>query len=109
MQRFDFFQMTGFSAEGPVKTDLIQESKYKLVTVGVEAGVTIPPCVMKSEMIFYVVEGSGRITAEAQSRSIARGDIIVVPAHASRSISAETRLSLLAVQIHGFSGEEVKR
>lgn len=105
MQRFDFFKKTSFAAEGPVKTDLIVDRKYKLVTIGVEAGVTIPPCVMNSEMVFFVVEGRGSITAGAETLPIDRGDIVVVPPRASRSISAGERLSLLAVQIHESSGE----
>lgn len=108
MQKFDSFQKTGFAAGGPVKTDLIAAPNYKLVTVGVETGVTIPPCVMNSEMDFYVVEGCGHITAGEQTLSIARGDIIVVPPHVPRSITAGERLSLLAVQIHEISGEEAQ-
>ncbi len=109
MQKLNLLQNMGFASGGPVKTDLIVERSYKLVTVGVEAGVTIPPCVMNSEMIFYVVEGSGRINAGTETLPLAQGDIIVVPPRVSRSISAEKRLSLLAVQIHDLSEEEEKR
>lgn len=105
MQSFDFFQNTAYAADKPVKTDLIVDRKYKLVTIGVEEGVTIPPCIMDSGMVFFVVEGRGRITADAETLSLKRGDIVVVPPRASRSISAEERMSLLAVQIHAATGE----
>lgn len=105
MQRFNFNQNTSFKVTEPVKTDLLVDRKYKLVTIGVETGVTIPPCVMDSEMLFFVVEGRGSISVGSETLPIGRGDIIVVPPRVSRSISAEERLSLLAVQIHDTSGE----
>ena len=108
MQNFDFFKVTGYKAEGPVKTDLIADCKYKLATIGVESGVTIPPCVMDSEMFFFVVEGRGSISSGSETLSIRRGDVIVVPPRASRSIAAEERMSLLAVQIHAQEAEGEK-
>lgn len=103
MKKFQFYKTITFLDENPVKTDLLVEQGYKLVTIGVESGVTISPCIMESEMIFFVVEGDGSITANQETIPLTQGDIVVVPAHAQRSINAENRLSILAVQIHHLS------
>ncbi|MBA1335093.1 MAG: hypothetical protein HPY66_0715 [Firmicutes bacterium] len=98
----------GYSSSHPVKKDLIIKEKYKLLTIGVDNGVTIAPCVMESETLFYVVEGRGEIndygregsTDYKNTLTIKSGDIIVVPPKTIRSIAAYERMSLLAVQIH---------
>jgi len=100
MKLFHLFDEISYKKNEPVKNDLIVDSHYKLVTIGVETGVTISPCIMQSEMVFYVVEGSGRIKANDVVKSLTPGDIVVVPAKASRSITADHRLSILAIQVH---------
>jgi mannose-6-phosphate isomerase-like protein (cupin superfamily) len=100
MKIFHLFDEISYKKNEPVKRDLIIDPHYKLVTIGVETGVTISPCIMQSEMIFYVVEGSGSIKASDVVKSLTPGDIVVVPAQASRSITADQRLSILAIQVH---------
>ncbi len=98
----------GYSSRHPVKKDLVIKQKYKLLTIGVDEGVTIDPCVMESETIFYIADGSGEITDHGQeglteyknAAEIKAGDIITVPPKTIRSITAYERMSILAIQIH---------
>jgi len=106
MQKFELFNAIAYSEGEPVKTDLVVDPRFKLVTIGVETGVTIPPCIMKSEMVFFVADGNGSITADAETIKIEPGDIVMVPANTSRSITAEKRLSIMAIQVHSPAGNE---
>jgi mannose-6-phosphate isomerase-like protein (cupin superfamily) len=64
-----------------------------------EAGISIPPCKMDNDVLFYFLKGEGTITIDNETIDITVGECVVVPHQAeSRSIYAKTDLEIIAVQ-----------
>jgi len=71
----------------------------KAQVMRLETGITIPPCKMDNDVLFYFLKGEGTITVDNETSVLGIGDCIVVPHQAeSRSIHAITDLEILAVQ-----------
>lgn len=84
----------------PQKTVLYDlNGGFKIQSVALCAGGVIPPCAMSRDVMFYVINGSGEITVDGETSPLNTGDGCVVPASCkSRSISAKTDMTILAVQ-----------
>jgi mannose-6-phosphate isomerase-like protein (cupin superfamily) len=78
---------------------------FKIQSIALREGGVIPPCTMSRDVMFYIINGSGQITVDSETQALHAGDGCVVPASCgSRSISAQTDMTILAVQ----SGSESK-
>jgi quercetin dioxygenase-like cupin family protein len=76
-----------------------QASGFKIQSIALRAGGIIPSCAMSRDVMFYVINGSGEITIDGETRLLQTGEGCVVPASCrSRSISARTDMTILAVQ-----------
>lgn len=100
MEATNLFDKARFSSAQHVKTVIKEAEKYKILVIGLEPGQQIPPCVMHSHTIFYVIEGQGSITAGGEKSEICRGSMIVLPPGVERSVTSSGRMTLLAIQVH---------
>jgi quercetin dioxygenase-like cupin family protein len=88
-----------FSDQGPVKSVFYDADNIKAQTVCLQAGQSIPPCTMEHDVLFYFIDGSGRIIVDGDVATVHAGTCAVVPKTAqSRSIEATTNMKILAVQ-----------
>lgn len=93
-------EIVGFGSAGPTKTVFYESEKLKVQVMGLEAGQKIPPCSMAHDVIFVVLDGAGEVITDGQQRSVRKASWVFVPKETKlRSIEAETRMTVLAVQV----------
>ena len=89
-----------FSQEAHTKYVFFESDKLKAQVVCLGAGQHIPPCQMDSDIIFFVMEGKGKITVDEKEEILKKTSWIFVPKeNESRSLKAKTRMAVLAIQI----------
>jgi quercetin dioxygenase-like cupin family protein len=89
-----------FSAGRPQPQVLHEDDKVKVVVVGLEPGGQIP--VHPGEAgVYHFLEGAGQMRAGDETYEVQAGGTVVVPAGASRGMTAHTRLAFFAVRIAG--------
>jgi quercetin dioxygenase-like cupin family protein len=54
---------------------------------------------MSVAVLYYVIEGQGAIRVMDEQGRLQTGSLVIVPAGAVRSISADTRMRVLAMQV----------
>ena len=102
MKAISIKEQLGFSDKGPAKRIFYDAGDIKAQTVCLKAGQTIPPCAMEHDVLFYFLEGSGRIIVDGDEAAVDAGTCVVVPKTVkTRSIAATTNLVVLAVQSVG--------
>lgn len=69
--------------------------------VRMETGSTGPEHAFDSEQVWTIVAGAARVTVDGEEAALAAGDTIVVPAGATRRISAEGALEALVAGLAG--------
>jgi len=67
-----------------------------------EPGQGVGPCRMDCAVLYYVIQGRGRLQVEDEldASSLTAGALAMVPPGVERSIVAGERMRVLAVQIH---------
>lgn len=94
----DLLSLRNFSAEGPVKTDVLRSEKFNIVLVCLEAGQEIPPHPEPYAVYFVVIEGQGVFTTGDGSFELARESAISVGRDEIRGIRCVDRMVVLGVQ-----------
>ena len=100
MKAFDLKQAMTFNSASHVKKVLHEAEGFKVLAVALEAGTSIPACVMHSHTVFYFSGGRGRIEVDGESTDINDGVVVVVSPGAARAVFADERILVVAVQIH---------
>ncbi len=77
---------------------LHQSAVFNLVRVTIAAGISIPPHPDDYMVLFYVLEGSGRITTDEGIKEVGVGDCVPVGHGTTRGIEAIERIVLLGIQ-----------
>jgi len=88
-----------FSLDGARSTPLLDAGKVRALLLNLEAGQAVAPCQMSVMVLYYVVEGQGRLRVGDEQARLQAGSLVVVPAEAVRSIAADDRMRVLAVQV----------
>ena len=88
-----------FSFDGARSTPLVDAGKVRALLLNLEAGQAVAPCQMSAAVLYYVVEGQGRLRVGDEQSGLQAGSLVVVPAEAERSIAADERMRVLAVQV----------
>jgi len=89
-----------FSAPGPQPQVLHEDDKVKVVVVGLEPGAKIP--LHPGDFgVYHFLEGTGQMRAGDETFEVQAGGTVVVPAGASRGMTAHTRLAFIAVRVAG--------
>jgi len=87
-----------FSNQAVQKSVLYQSQKVAALILNFKAGQAIEPCIMHMQVLYTIRKGSGQIFIGDEKANISAGDIIVAKAGETRSIRAETDMSVLAFQ-----------
>jgi quercetin dioxygenase-like cupin family protein len=95
----DTANLTSFSSEKVLSSSLLDIGKVRVLSVNLEAGQTIPPCNMSATVLYYVIEGQGALRVVDEQVRVQTGSLVVVPPGTERSISAENRMRVLAMQL----------
>jgi quercetin dioxygenase-like cupin family protein len=88
-----------FSLDGVRSTPLLDDGKVRALLLNLEAGQAVTPCQMSVPVMYHVIEGQGRLHVGDEEAGLQTGSLIVVPAKAVRSIAADERMRVLAVQL----------
>lgn len=100
MEYFNLEELKEFSSASHVKKIICSYPKTKALLICFESGQSVPPCVMESDVFFYVIEGRGLLYTGGRTVEMKTGALITVPAGAERRIKALDSLSVLAIQVH---------
>jgi quercetin dioxygenase-like cupin family protein len=87
-----------FSPDAHVGKVVCEEGHLKARLVCIEAGQRVPPCRMEHDVAFYVLEGQGTIRADDEQAALLPGTLALVQGGGERSIEAQARMRVLAVQ-----------
>lgn len=87
-----------FSPGGPRSTLLLEAGRVQALLLNLNAGQAVPPCQMSATVLYFVIEGHGYLSVEGEQAELQTGSLVAVPAEAVRSITAEERMRVLAVQ-----------
>jgi quercetin dioxygenase-like cupin family protein len=90
--------LKAFSPDGASSTRLLDAGKVRALLLNLEAGQSVAPCQMPSTVLYYVIEGQGQLQVEEEQSQLRTGSLTVVPPGAIRSISADARMRVLALQ-----------
>lgn len=89
-----------FDAASPAKTVFYEAGRLKAQVMGLEPGQRIPPCPMKHDVVFVILEGEGEVIVDGERVSVRPSSWIFVPSEsATRSIEAATKMTILAMQV----------
>ena len=100
MKIFDIASMIQFVQKGHTKSVFFDSDKIKAQLMGFEPGQRIPPCKMDRDVVFFVMSGKGRIIVDGAEEKIKKHSWVSVPKEKeSRSLQADTRMSVLAIQL----------
>lgn len=87
-----------FGADGPQPRVLHEDTRSKVVVVGLEPGAQIPPHA-GGFGVYHFVEGAGEMFVDAETFAVQSGATVVVPDGAVRGMRAATRLAFVAVRV----------
>jgi len=100
MKAYALDELVKFSPEGHQKHIFFESEKIKAQVVGLERRQQIPPCRMDHDVIFVVMDGEGKIVVDGQEEAIKEFSFIFVPReNETRSLQAETKMVVLAIQV----------
>jgi len=100
MEAYELEKLIAFSGESHTKNVFFESDKIKAQVMGLEAGQEIPPCRMDHDVIFVVLDGTGRLIADGEEVAIMKSSFALVPKEKqSRSLKALTKMALLAIQV----------
>ena len=94
----DLTSLKEFSAEKPLKKDILKSDKFNVVLVFLEKNQEIKPHPEPYAVFFLVLDGAGLFTTEDRSLEIGKGGCIFIQANKIRGIKANERLTILGVQ-----------
>jgi len=78
---------------------LYQSESLTSLLVCIEAGQKLSPCVMSMQVLYMVLSGSGQIFVADEEAELKPGSLVVICAGDVRSIKADERMRVLAIQI----------
>jgi len=91
--------MNTYLAEGSFKAILTETDEVQARLLNLDVGQGVDPCLMSHTVVYYVIEGRGRLQVEEDETELHTGSLAVVPAGTTRSMSAAQRMRLLALQL----------
>jgi len=99
MDKTNIKELVDYFQEGPRKKVFYDKGGIKAQVICLKAGQIIPPCKMSNDVLFYIIEGEGKIIVDDEKEELKPMISVVVPKQTeSRSISAKTDMVILAVQ-----------
>lgn len=100
MKAYSLNKVVKFSSDQPTKHVFFETEKIKAQVVSLDAGQQIPPCRMERDVVFFIMEGKGKIIVDGEEEELEKYSWAFVPKEKdSRSLIALTRMAVLAMQI----------
>jgi quercetin dioxygenase-like cupin family protein len=87
-----------FSAQGPVKKDLMKTAGSNIVLVCLENGQVIPPHPEPYAVVFVVLQGEGIITSGTTEHAVRPQYLVSVKKDENRGIRCDKRMILLGIR-----------
>ena len=87
------------NAAAVTPTPLVNTANVSALLLNLTAGGAVGPCEMSTTVLYYVIEGQGRLRVRDEQAELKAGSLTVVPASAVRAISAVEPMRVLAVQV----------
>ena len=94
----DLMSAAEFSANAPVKKDLMKTAGSNIVLVGLEAGQVIPPHPEPYAVVFVVLQGEGIITAGTVEHPAKPLHLVSVKKDENRGIRCNKRMVLFGIR-----------
>jgi len=100
IQVIDVNSMQKFSTDEVQPIVLHQSEGLLTLLLCLEAGQAVGPCVMTTRVLYLVLSGQGKLSlAGEREQLINASSLAFVPAGAVRTLSAEERSRVLAIQV----------
>ena len=90
-------QFQEFDAKRVVSKLLHDSAKCRVVLFCLEPGQEVPPHQSTSEVIFYGVDGNGKVLVGTEEIGVESGTVVVCPPQLPHGIKAEKRTTVLAI------------
>ena len=87
-----------FSAEKPVKKDMLKSKKFNIVLICLEKDQEIPPHPEPYAVFFLVLEGKGIFTSSTGQYELRKNSSIYMKADEKRGIKCVEKMVVLGVQ-----------
>jgi len=92
----NLYQHQEFDGQGFVSKLLHDSDGLRVALFCLEPQQEVPPHVSPSEVIFYVIEGEGRVGLGTEEGAVAMGSLVACPPGIPHSLKADTRFVVLA-------------
>lgn len=100
MNVYSLNNLIEFSPGQYTKHVFFEREQIKAQVVTLDSGQRIPPCRMERDVVFFIMEGKGKIIVDGEERELEKFSwVYVAKEKNSRSIQAEARMAVLAMQI----------
>jgi len=100
MKAYSLNKLIEFSSVQHTKHVFFDTERIKAQVISLDAGQQIPPCRKERDVIFFIMEGNGRIIVDEEEEELEKFSWVFVPKeNDSRSLLALTRMAVLALQI----------
>lgn len=99
IQVIDVEAMQKFSVDGVQPVVLHQSEGLVTLLLCLEAGQEVGPCVMTQRVVYLVQFGNAQLRVAGEQQELKAGSLVVVPAGVNRTVSAQERSRVLAVQV----------
>lgn len=87
------------SSERPVFQLMAENGDCRVLTLGLEAGHSVPAHSSASTVLMYVAEGNGQIQVGDEERKVRAGDLALCPPHLTHALAAAADQRLLVVVV----------
>ncbi|NBK21138.1 MAG: hypothetical protein EOM68_03825 [Spirochaetia bacterium] len=98
MQIYDLMNLKAEGYEQRQVNVFYQNDAFKTRVIVLEAGGSIPACNMDSHVLFYVVEGTVRITRNGETAMLEENQVFITEP-ATLSMESDTGARLMGIQI----------
>jgi quercetin dioxygenase-like cupin family protein len=82
-----------------LSTPLLETNQVRALLLNLDSGQKVAPCQMSATVLYFVIEGQGYLYMESEQAELKTGMLIMIPAGATRSISATTPMRVMAMQL----------
>ena len=100
MPIFDLNKIKAFPYKDRDKNVFFKSEDFKVRIISLDKNEEIPTCDMKDSVIFYVIEGDGKIEVNSKKDNIFAGSCIITEP-ARISLKTKNGIKILGIQIRG--------
>lgn len=100
MELYSLDELVTYVQKAHTKNVFFESDRLKAQVMGLKAGQEVPPCRMDHDVIFVVLDGTGKIVVEGEEEAIKKSSFAFVPKEKqTRSLIALTKMAVLAIQM----------